>query len=221
MRLTTYFFTFLTGCLLPVSAAAFTVGEMARPTFSTAPAGNVRPTTAATGASRPTTAATGNTRPTTQPGNSGNRFTPETGETHPTTPAGLSAQRFTPSTGPVRPGLDAAGGRAEAFSLAPRPTKGASKQEVTVKQAAPAANPGLKAAKLGGGAGGMGGMTAQQQKERDRAAANSDAAEKLAGAKNYKATEEKAMSNIKGILNAVNGKNSKINEKASSARKHR
>lgn len=201
MRLTTYFFTFLTGCLLPVSAAAFTVGEMARPTFSTAPAGNVRPTTAATGASRPTTAATGNTRP--------------------TTPAGLSAQRFTPSTGPVRPGLDAAGGRAEAFSLAPRPTKGASKQEVTVKQAAPAANPGLKAAKLGGGAGGMGGMTAQQQKERDRAAANSDAAEKLAGAKNYKATEEKAMSNIKGILDAVNGKNSKINEKASSARKHR
>ena len=218
MRLTTYFFTFLTGCLLPVSAAAFTVGEMARPTFSTAPEGNVRPSTAATGAARPSTAATGNTRPTTPTGNSGNRFTPAMGETHPTTPAGLSSQRFTPSTGPVRPGLDAASGRAEAFGLAPRPSKAAAKEEKPVKQPAAAAS-GLKAAKLGGGAGGMGAMTADQQKERDRVATNSAAASKLAEAKNYKATEEKAMSNIKGIMDAVNGKNSKINEKASSARK--
>lgn len=221
MRLTTCFFSSLILALLAAPSAAFTVGEMARPTFSTAPEGNVRPSTATTGAARPSTAATGNTRPTTPTGNSGNRFTPAMGETHPTTPAGLSSQRFTPSTGPVRPGLDAASGRAEAFGLAPRPSKAAAKEEKPVKQPASATNAGLKAAKLGGGANGMGGMTAQQQKERDLAATNSAAASKLAEAKNYKATEEKAMSNIKGIMDAVNGKNSKINEKANSARKHR
>ena len=42
MRLTTYFFTFLTFCLLSVPGAAFTVGEMARPTFSKAPLSRAR-----------------------------------------------------------------------------------------------------------------------------------------------------------------------------------
>ena len=219
MRLTTCFFTFLTCCMLPLSGMAFTVGEMARPTFGTAPEGNVRPTTSSTGAVRPSTAATGSTRPTTQPGNSGNRFTTEMGETHPTTPAGLSSQHFTPATGPVRPGLEAASGRAEAFGLAPRPSKGASPQAANVKQPAGSSGPGVKAAKLGGGEKGLGAMTKEQQKEREKLAANSETAAKLAEAKDYKASQQKAMANIKGIVDAVNGKGSKINEKVSSSRK--
>ena len=106
-----------------VCAGAYTVGGMNRPTYNTAPQGNVRPGTQPSGEARPSTASTGEVRPTTQPGNSMGRFTEPTGPVRPTTPEGLSAQRFTPSTGPVRPGLGtAATPTQEAFSLAPQPS---------------------------------------------------------------------------------------------------
>lgn len=221
MRFTRFAFVLAAALGFCAPAGAFTVGEMSRPTFGTAPQGDVRPGTASSGSARPGTVSTGDVRPVTQPGNSGNRFTEPTGDVRPVTPAGLSSQRFTPSSGPVRPGLDAAEGRAAAFNLAPKPSggKNAAAAQVTVKQAEGAKTPGMKAAKLGGGADGMGGMTASQQAERESVAKNSQAAAALNRAKDQKAVEQDSMAKIKGLMDAVNNKNSKIDQKASAARK--
>lgn len=218
----TRFFSICAVLLASVCAGAYTVGGMSRPTFSTAPQGDVRPGTQASGSSRPVSQPAGAARPTTQPGNSSGRFTQPTGPVRPSTPQGLSEQRFTPPTGPVRPGLDsAASGMQEAFSLAPQPSgkSAAAPAAVTVKQAEGTSNGGIKAAKLGGGESGMGGMTASQQAERESVAKNSEAAAALNKARDQKAMEQSSMSQIKGIVDALGSNNSKVDQKASAARK--
>lgn len=216
---------FATGLLMLVSICgfAYTVGGTSRPTFGTAPQGNIRPSTQSSGASRPATESTGSVRPTTQPGNSSGFFTEPTGPVRPSTPQGLSSQHFTPPTGPVRPGLDsAASGMQEAFSLAPQPsgkTASATPEGATVKQAAGVSGDGIKAAKLGGGESGMGGMTAAQQEEREKAAKNSEAAAALSKARDQKAVEQTSMSQIKGIVDALGNKDSKVDQKVREARK--
>ena len=206
-----------------VCAEAYTVGGMNRPTYNTAPQGNVRPGTQPSGEARPSTASTGEVRPTTQPGNSMGRFTEPTGPVRPTTPEGLSAQRFTPSTGPVRPGLGtAATPTQEAFSLAPQPSgkaAAAAEPAATVKPAEGTASAGIQAAKLGGGEEGMGGMTAAQQAERESVAKNSEAASALNKARDLKSMEADAMSKIQGAVDALGGKNNILQQKASEAKK--
>ncbi|WP_428075199.1 hypothetical protein [Candidatus Avelusimicrobium aviculae] len=207
---------------ISVCAGAYTVGGMNRPTFDTAPQGNVRPGTQPSGAARPSTSSTGEIRPTTQPGNSMGRFTEPTGPVRPTTPEGLSSQRFTPPTGPVRPGLDsAASAMQEAFSLAPEPSNKSTTSEPAsaVKPAEGASAGGIQAAKLGGGEEGMGGMTAAQQAEREKVAKNSEAAAALDKARDQKAMEADAMSKIQGAVDALNSKNNILQQKAKGAKK--
>lgn len=66
----TRFFSIVFLLAFAVCAQSYTVGGMNRPTFGTAPQGNVRPGTQSSGSVRPTTQSTGEVHPTTQPGNS-------------------------------------------------------------------------------------------------------------------------------------------------------
>ena len=219
----TRFFSIVFLLAFAVCAQSYTVGGMNRPTFGTAPQGNVRPGTQSSGSVRPTTQSTGEVHPTTQPGNSPGHYTEPTGPVRPSTPQGLSSQRFTQPTGPVRPGLDsAASAMQEAFSLAPQPSgksAAAAPAAATVQQAQGTASGDIKAAKLGGGESGMGGMTASQQAERESVAKNSQAAAALNKTRDQKAVEQESLSKIKGITDALNSKNNVLEQKARDARK--